>query len=114
MTLKSLFKAALTAQKVEVRIPIPPNTSGVKIITLRGKAKYKTGENSIVWRYFLLERQYVCSCEPVLSQYMCRLRNMQGQRQSELTAEVELLPTTDTSKTKQTARVPISMNFEVT
>jgi AP-2 complex subunit mu-1 len=92
VTLKSLFKAALTAQKVEVRIPIPPNTSGVKIITLRGKAKYKTGENSIVWR----------------------LRNMQGQRQSELTAEVELLPTTDTSKTKQTARVPISMNFEVT
>jgi AP-2 complex subunit mu-1 len=91
VTLKSLFKAALTAQKVEVRIPIPPNTSGVKIITLRGKAKYKTGENSIVWR----------------------LRNMQGQRQSELTAEVELLPTTDTSKTKQTARVPISMNFEV-
>ncbi|CAI8040727.1 AP-2 complex subunit mu [Geodia barretti] len=92
VTLKSLFKAALTAQKVEVRIPIPPNTSGVKIITLRGKAKYKTGENTIVWR----------------------LRNMQGQRQSELTAEVELLPTTDTSKTKQTARVPISMNFEVT
>ncbi|CAI8040726.1 AP-2 complex subunit mu [Geodia barretti] len=91
VTLKSLFKAALTAQKVEVRIPIPPNTSGVKIITLRGKAKYKTGENTIVWR----------------------LRNMQGQRQSELTAEVELLPTTDTSKTKQTARVPISMNFEV-
>lgn len=38
---------------------------------------------------------------------------MQGQRQSELTAEVELLPTTDTSKAKQTARVPISMNFEV-
>lgn len=38
---------------------------------------------------------------------------MQGQRQSELTAEVELLPTTDNSKTKQTARVPISMNFEV-
>lgn len=50
VTLKSLFKAALTAQKVEVRIPIPPNTSGVRIITLRGKAKYKTGENSIVWR----------------------------------------------------------------
>lgn len=50
VTLKSLFKSALTAQKVEVRIPIPPNTSGVRIITLRGKAKYKAGENSIVWR----------------------------------------------------------------
>lgn len=50
-------------------------------------------------------------CHYCLSLY--RLRNMQGQRQSELTAEVELLPTTDASKTKQTARVPISMNFEV-
>lgn len=91
VTLKSLFRGSLTAQKVEVRIPIPPNTSGVRIITLRGKAKYKAGENAIVWR----------------------LRNMQGQRQSELTAEVELLPTTDTTKSKQFARVPISMNFEV-
>ena len=50
LVLKSLFKAALTAQKIEVRIPVPPNTSGVKIITLKGKAKYKSGENAIVWK----------------------------------------------------------------
>ena len=51
LVLKSLFKTALTAQKIEVRIPVPPNTSGVKIITLKGKAKYKSGENAIVWKY---------------------------------------------------------------
>ena len=50
LVLKSLFKTALTAQKIEVRIPVPPNTSGVKIITLKGKAKYKSGENAIVWK----------------------------------------------------------------
>ena len=50
VVLKSLFKPTLTAQKVEVRIPTPPNTSGVKIITLKGRAKYKSGENAIVWK----------------------------------------------------------------
>ena len=42
-----------------------------------------------------------------------RLRHMQGMRESQLTADVELLPNTDTTKQKQTARPPISMNFEV-
>ena len=51
IVLKSLFKAQLSAQKIEVRIPVPPNTSGVRINTLRGKAKHKTGENAIVWRW---------------------------------------------------------------
>jgi len=91
VVLKTLFKATLTAQKVEVCIPTPPNTSGVRIVTLRGKAKHKTGENAIVWK----------------------LRHMQGMRESQLTADVELLPVTDASKQKQTARPPISMNFEV-
>ncbi len=51
IVLKSLFKGQLSAQKIEVRIPVPPNTSGVRINTLRGKAKHKTGENAIVWRW---------------------------------------------------------------
>ena len=50
VVLKSLFKTTLISQKVEVRIPIPPNTSGVRIVTLKGKAKHKTGENAIVWK----------------------------------------------------------------
>lgn len=90
VVLKSLFKTVLSAQKVEVHIPTPPNTSGVKVTTLRGKAKYKSGENAIVWR----------------------LRHMQGMKETQLTAEIELL-STEGPKSKQTARPPISMNFEV-
>lgn len=89
--LKSLFKSALSSQKIEVRVPIPPNTSGVKVITIKGKAKYKSGENAIVWK----------------------LRHMQGMRESQLSADVELLPSSESAKQKQAARPPISMNFEV-
>lgn len=91
IVLKSLFRSTLSSQKVEVCIPTPPNTSGVKLITVKGKAKYKTGENAIVWR----------------------IRQMQGMRETQLTAEIELLPTSEVAKQKQAARPPISMNFEV-
>lgn len=47
---KSNFKPSLLAQKIEVRIPTPPNTSGVQLICMKGKAKYKAGENAIVWK----------------------------------------------------------------
>lgn len=33
--------ASLLAQKIEVRIPTPPNTSGVQLICMKGRAKYK-------------------------------------------------------------------------
>ena len=90
VVLKSLFKGLVDAQKVEVTIPTPANTSGVKIVTVKGKAKYKAGDNAIVWK----------------------MRSMQGMRETQLTAEVELLPT-ESTKTKQAPRPPISMNFEV-
>lgn len=38
---------------------------------------------------------------------------MQGMRETQLTAEIELLPTSEVAKQKQSARPPISMNFEV-
>ncbi len=38
---------------------------------------------------------------------------MQGMRETQLTAEVELLPSSEAAKQKQAARPPISMNFEV-
>lgn len=38
---------------------------------------------------------------------------MQGMRETQLTADVELLPTSEAAKQKQVARPPISMNFEV-
>lgn len=38
----------------QVRIPTPLNTSGVQVICMKGKAKYKASENAIVWKYVFL------------------------------------------------------------
>lgn len=50
VVLKSNFKPSLIGQKIEVKIPTPLNTSGVQLICMKGKAKYKASENAIVWR----------------------------------------------------------------
>lgn len=50
VVLKSNFKSSLLGQKIEVKIPTPLNTSGVQLICLKGKAKYKASENAIVWK----------------------------------------------------------------
>lgn len=34
----------------KVRIPTPPNTCGATLLCMKGKAKYKPGENAIVWK----------------------------------------------------------------
>ena len=39
VVIKSNFKPSLLAQKIEVRIPTPLNTSGVQLICMKGKAK---------------------------------------------------------------------------
>ena len=41
VVVKSSFKPSLLAQKLEIRIPTPLNTSGVQLICMKGKAKYK-------------------------------------------------------------------------
>uniref|UniRef100_G1TZT2 AP-2 complex subunit mu n=1 Tax=Oryctolagus cuniculus TaxID=9986 RepID=G1TZT2_RABIT len=74
--------------KLEVRIPTPLNTSGVQVICMKGKAKYKASENAIVWK----------------------IKRMAGMKESRISGEIELLPTNDK---KKWARPPISMNFEV-
>nr|KAF6377160.1 adaptor related protein complex 2 subunit mu 1 [Myotis myotis] len=66
----------------------PLNTSGVQVICMKGKAKYKASENAIVWK----------------------IKRMAGMKESQISAEIELLPTNDK---KKWARPPISMNFEV-
>ncbi|XP_038575437.1 AP-2 complex subunit mu-B-like [Micropterus salmoides] len=88
VVIKSNFKSSLLAQKIEVRIPTPLNTSGVQLICMKGKAKYKASENAIVWK----------------------IKRMAGMKESQISAEIELLPTNDK---KKWARPPISMNFEV-
>lgn len=87
VVLKSSFKPSLLAQKIEVRIPTPKTTSGVQLLCMRGKAKYKASENAIVWR----------------------IKRMGGLKEMQLSAEIELLP----NDKKKWSRPPISMNFEV-
>uniref|UniRef100_A0A915D261 Uncharacterized protein n=1 Tax=Ditylenchus dipsaci TaxID=166011 RepID=A0A915D261_9BILA len=36
--------SAAEVKKIEIRIPTPPNTSGVQLICMKGKAKYKAGK----------------------------------------------------------------------
>lgn len=86
--LKSNFKPSLLGQKIEVKIPTPLNTSGVQLICLKGKAKYKASENAIVWK----------------------IKRMAGMKETQLSAEIELL---ETDTKKKWTRPPISMNFEV-
>nr|CDS19124.1 AP 2 complex subunit mu 1 [Echinococcus granulosus] len=89
VVVKATFKPSLLAQKVEVRIPTPKNTSGVQVICSKGRAKYKATENAIEWK----------------------LPRIAGMKDSQLSAEVELLQSSD--KTQRVGRSPISMNFEV-
>ncbi|XP_071945031.1 AP-2 complex subunit mu [Antedon mediterranea] len=88
VVLKSNFKPSVLGQKIEVRIPTPLNTSGVQVVCMKGKAKYKSSENAIVWK----------------------IKRMGGMKESQISAEIELLPTNDK---KKWSRPPISMNFEV-
>lgn len=84
---KSNFKSTLIGQKIEVKIPTPPNTCGVQLICIKGKAKYKASENAIVWK----------------------IKRMGGMKESQLSAEIELM----SNEKKKWTRPPISMSFEV-
>lgn len=88
VVLKSHYKPSILGQKIEIRIPTPPSTAGVQVICMKGKAKYKASENAIVWK----------------------IKRMAGMKESQISAEIELLPTRDT---KKWTRPPISLNFEV-
>lgn len=128
----------------QVRIPTPLNTSGVQVICMKGKAKYKASENAIVWKWvstllhmgkanlllcslksWWLTTSYIFFVFPFfpfffflewkcnvshLSLCLFRIKRMAGMKESQISAEIELLPTNDK---KKWARPPISMNFEV-
>lgn len=89
VVLKANFRPSLFAQKVEVRIPTPTNTSGVQVICMKGRAKYKAAENAIIWK----------------------IRRISGMKDCKLSAQIELLQASE--KQKRWTRPPISMNFEV-
>ncbi|CAF0859819.1 unnamed protein product [Adineta ricciae] len=83
----SNFKPTLIGQKIEIRIPTPPNTCDVQLLCMKGKAKHKASDNAIVWK----------------------MKRMGGMKESQLSAEIELTP----NDKKKWNRPPISMNFEV-
>ncbi|KAL7667648.1 hypothetical protein ACOME3_010532 [Neoechinorhynchus agilis] len=67
--LKSNFKPSLIGQKIELRIPTPPSTCGVQLMSMKGRAKYKASENAVVWK----------------------IKRMSGMKECRLSAEIELL-----------------------
>lgn len=87
--LKSNFGQNLTAMKVVAKIPVPKTTAGATIDVSRGKAKYKSKENALVWK----------------------VPNFVGQAEHNLSAEVELVSTM--SEKKHWSRPPISLDFTV-
>jgi len=70
VVVKSNFKPTLIGQKIEIRIPTPPNTCDVQLLCMKGKAKHKSSDNAIVWK----------------------MKRMGGMKESQLSAEIELLP----------------------
>lgn len=118
MVLKSNFKPSLLGQKIEVKIPTPLNTSGVQLICLKGKAKYKASENAIVWKWVKLScgLRTISNIESMNTQLISlllfrkRIKRMAGMKETQLSAEIELL---ETDTKKKWTRPPISMNFEV-
>eukprot|EP00054_Salpingoeca_dolichothecata_P029635 m.234299 g.234299 ORF g.234299 m.234299 type:complete len:254 (+) comp26518_c0_seq4:106-867(+) len=85
---KADFDSKQVAPKVEVVIPVPTNASKVNVRAEKGKAKYKPGQNAVVWK----------------------MKRMQGKKSAQVSVEIVLLTT---AEKKKWARPPISVDFEV-
>ena len=57
IVVKATFAATLAATNVKVFIPTPTNTAAVRTRETSGKAKYKPGDNGIIWKYVLISRR---------------------------------------------------------
>ena len=60
VVVKSNFKPSLLAQKLEIRIPTPPNTAGCQTLCMKGRAKFKPAETSIIWKCAPRRRRTAC------------------------------------------------------
>ncbi|CBY25049.1 unnamed protein product [Oikopleura dioica] len=85
----NLRRRVFSGKRSKIKIPTPKNTASVQVqlLCMKGKAKYKAAENAIIWK----------------------MKRMAGMKDNQMSAEIELLPTSD----KKWSRPPISMNFEV-
>lgn len=50
VSVRSQFTSKIFAQNVQLKVPVPTNTSGAKCLVTAGKAKYVGSENAIVWK----------------------------------------------------------------
>eukprot|EP01134_Creolimax_fragrantissima_P003447 CFRG3447T1 len=90
IVVKALYNRMLVGNNVEVRFPCPSNTARVKLSCNKGKARFKASEQAVVWK----------------------IKKFEGDREATLSAEIELVPTTDREK-RVTNKAPISMQFQV-
>jgi len=88
VNLKGEYEPEISGSRIEVRIPVPTTTSNVEVRSDKGKAKYKPGDNAIVWK----------------------MKRLMGGRTATLTAELTLLAS---AERKKWTRSPIALNFEV-
>ncbi|KNC77715.1 AP-2 complex subunit mu, partial [Sphaeroforma arctica JP610] len=89
VVVKSLYKTMLVGNNIEVRLPCPSNTARVKLSCSKGKARFKAAEQAVIWR----------------------IKKLEGQKEVTLSAEIEIVPTTDREQ-RVTNKAPISMKFE--
>eukprot|EP00123_Amoebidium_parasiticum_P000055 comp10141_c0_seq1/m.4977 comp10141_c0_seq1/g.4977 ORF comp10141_c0_seq1/g.4977 comp10141_c0_seq1/m.4977 type:complete len:434 (-) comp10141_c0_seq1:85-1386(-) len=90
IVVKSLYNNKMVANGVEVRFPTPTNTATVHMTCTNGKARYKAGENAIVWK----------------------MKKLPGESEVQLSAEIDLIVTTE-KRERQVNKAPIKMQFQV-
>ena len=85
--LKAIFEESNFGTNVVCKIPVPANTAQVRIFSSgAGKAVYEADKSAIMWRF----------------------KRFQGNSESLLTADVQLIPST---QRKVWQRAPISLDF---
>jgi len=89
LKIKAVYAHGLLANKVVVKIPVPPTTARVKpLYAIYGSTTYKPEENAIVWK----------------------LKKFPGEAEFTLTAKAQLMPSISN---KKWSRPPISCTFDV-
>jgi AP-2 complex subunit mu-1 len=91
VAVRSTFDAKLSATPFILSIPVPENTSQVKLTTSVGKAKYVDTQNAVVWK----------------------IATFSGRSQAEISIVVTCLATTTASSTATKLTRPLSAEFNV-
>lgn len=91
IVVKGDFAQKFMATKVMLNIPVSTSAATVECKTKNGKAKYKPGSNSVIWK----------------------MRTFNGGKTATCEVKVTLLKTAKASESKKKAKPPISIDFEV-